>query len=287
LSAFASPLVKGAIFVETVDINRTLLSVDTIQYCDTKTIPIKLVPIEKCRQLLTALRYPIAGVGEWVRFRKGRYKGDVGYVKTVNPTTLEYQVYYAPRLNLTSHRTEHDRPPIKLFDPVEVRNKRGINSVKEINDGFQHRNFFYEYGLRCDLVPYDAVLPGSQLPCYEELAPFASAGLISFEQVTDAVDKITIRLVKQCDLVRVFAGKFTGLVGIVSDMQDTSFIRVTIDYSSGRFEDVEAKYVNSIYMVGDMVKVTVGEDEGSVGWITDIDNDLNLLIFDKTAEEIV
>ena len=134
--------------------------------------------------------------GSWVRFTRGRYKGDLGRI--ISSVGEELVVETVPRIpppNRKYHSQE--RPPQGLFDPAAIRYAHGDDSVIQINPNtFRFSQDVYVSGLARVSVQRTAVLRISEYPMTLELRLFEYVySTVEFQQLTKqcAASRVPIR----------------------------------------------------------------------------------------------
>jgi transcription elongation factor SPT5 len=162
-SVLAPDHTKGFIFVEADKEPHVRAAIHGIP--NVFSFKTTLVPLE---QMTSVLRVSNEGVdvtpGMWVRVKRGLYVGDLGMVKSVDPSGTKLEVKLLPRLSLEAEETAEKgkrkkkvdiskRPPPRPFDPEEVTAKLGPGRVQTdqgdesvlyfLNDTYNRVLFFF------------------------------------------------------------------------------------------------------------------------------------------------
>jgi len=268
----------------------------------------KLVPIKDMTTIMTVKRRktPIKP-GDWVRMKRGVYKGDLAQATEVLESGTKVIVKVVPRLDLTVLRLPPDearlrrkqqpaRPQQKFFNYTEVRNAGGDVQRKRMSgsaswyDFFQ--NNFYLNGFMIKELSDHAVSAENVLPTIEELQRFQerkdaddgygsdesetssrfgvgkARNLDELTQIVQASSKEKLVLIKG-DQVKVTEGELKGLLGKVVDASGVSIIKVAISSEEllGQILDFQPTQLVKFIKVGAHAKVVDGRYTGETGTI--------------------
>ncbi|KAI0918158.1 hypothetical protein AcV5_002926 [Taiwanofungus camphoratus] len=133
ISIFMLPGVVSHLYVEAATIQGALLDVMGSCLANRKYT---VVPLEE-RATLLKMRYSRHNVpsDSWVRVRRGRYKGDLAYVTSVDNES-DAELWVVPRLSTHAWQKrkqgkcgKRDRPAPALFDIQETQRIHGDNAV--------------------------------------------------------------------------------------------------------------------------------------------------------------
>jgi hypothetical protein len=116
----------------------------------------------------TNLHWQMPEVGKWVQVRRGIYKGDVGYVDSVD--TWGVQLLLIPRLppppdcpiSLHPKRkrlTTQTRAAPVLFDPLCIKQIYGTEPTRIQENTYSFRNFKFEHGLMVKSFIFNSISP--------------------------------------------------------------------------------------------------------------------------------
>jgi transcription elongation factor SPT5 len=249
---FVSSFVSSAVFVQAQSREKIILACRDISSAMANRLT--LVPEDEHEALK---RKPKAFIPEdWVRFRKGKFIGDVALVREVDESKRTCKAFYIPRLDLdgkgktASKGEKRIRPQQALFDPTVVRSARGgarVFTVDEQQNVYKYRGHTYTHGLRTeDCLSLDSVIQTTVTPTYEELLVFQKTGIIDIGQYNSTLNKITANSLKEGMKVTVITGQQAGLKGVVKELVDQDTIRIqcgTEDPASTLTFDIQNKYV--------------------------------------------
>ena len=304
----------GYIYVEArkqADVMTALQGIQDV-YPGTKTI---LVPIKEMPDLLHVVKKAEITPGTWVRYKRGKYTGDLAQVENVSANGLELRIRMVPRLDYGNNKDlnaidAHDpmkrkrgfgkpnatigRPPQRLFSELEAKN--GFLQQTASKSGkkcFTYLGDEYEDGYLMKEVKLSAVSTDNVNPTLEEVTKFASGG----EDGTEALDlnalAVSLRTGAQSayrpgDVVEVFEGEQQGLIGKVRAV--TREI-VTMDVLEGDLKgtriEVPFKGLRKKFKEGDHVRVTgASRYKDEVGMVVRIVADKVTIVSDTTMQEI-
>lgn len=109
-------------------------------------------------------------VGEWVGIRKGSYKGDVGYVNTVDG--LGIQLLLVPRLPApqpsgTLHKRKRPSPSgPTLFKPASIKEDYGIQPTCIAGNLYSFRGNHFDHGLIVKVFDFSSVSKARHMPLH-------------------------------------------------------------------------------------------------------------------------
>lgn len=304
----------GYIYVEArkqADVMTALQGIQDV-YPGTKTI---LVPIKEMPDLLHVVKKAEITPGTWVRYKRGKYTGDLAQVENVSANGLELRIRMVPRIDYGNNKDNNaidandsskrkrgfgkpnatiGRPPQRLFSELEAKN--GLITQSAPKSGKKCFNFMgedYEDGYLIKDVKLSAVSTEGVNPTLEEVTKFASGG----EDGTEALDlnalAVSLRTGAQSayqpgDIVEVFEGEQQGLIGKV---QAVTREIVTMDVQEGDLRgtriEVPFKGLRKKFKEGDHVRVTGGSRyKDEVGMVVRIVADKVTIVSDTTMQEI-
>ena len=149
-------MIRGWVYLE-ADMN------DRLQYLLRRTpgvilrdsgIIIDRIGITDRKSLLAMHSGEIPKVGKWVEIRKGVYKGDVGYVSSIENWGVEVLlVPHLPPLQsshvIHSNKRKHTSPPPSpaLFDPIAIKQMYKIDPTLTHTDYYTFKGNHFEHGL--------------------------------------------------------------------------------------------------------------------------------------------
>eukprot|EP00003_Mantamonas_plastica_P024911 TRINITY_DN4761_c0_g2_i6.p1 TRINITY_DN4761_c0_g2~~TRINITY_DN4761_c0_g2_i6.p1 ORF type:complete len:577 (+),score=226.37 TRINITY_DN4761_c0_g2_i6:363-2093(+) len=241
--------------------------------------------------------------GDWVRLRRGVYKGDIGRVVTINDVTNRAEVKFVPRLDLTeienaakenrkaSKRVKNRvRPPQRLFNPEQIRTLGG-DPIKgrdmRGNETYELDGDMFENGFMVKEMAIKTLQTQDVVPTVDELQKFQSSGdeldMDGLSSTKDVRKQIRFDV---ADRVIVVSGELKGLQGTVSAVNGDEVMVVP------KHEDLSdepiAFQVNDLrkhFEVGDHVKITAGDYEGETGMVLQRQEDIIVVWSDSNVQE--
>jgi transcription elongation factor SPT5 len=281
-SAFAIPLVTSAVYVRAKSKEDIIRACQNIYSAWATPRTIALVPEEECEALMKEPKVFIPE--DWVKFRKGKYKGDVALVTEVDADNRTCKAFYIPRLNLDGEKKTNSqggrkaRPQQALFNPVVAQSAgegRRITVVDNQQNIFKYRDQTYTSGLITeDTLSLDKVIQAPATPTYEEFIIFQKTGILDFGQYDRTLRNMEALSLKVGTKVTVIAGQQQGLQGTVKELVDQDMIRIEFpsDTQTTSLDIiVPNKYVKiSDYEMGDSVVVIRGDKMGVKGLVVEV-----------------
>jgi transcription elongation factor len=294
-SAFAVPLVTSAVYVRAKSKENIIQACQNIYSAWATLRNIVLVPEEECEALMKEPKMFIPE--DWVKFRKGKYKGDVALVTELDADNRTCKAFYIPRLNLDGKRKTNPRggrPQQALFDPVVARSAGEGGRISVVDNQrkiYRYRNQTYTSGLITeDALSLNKVIQAPVTPTYEEFITFQKTGILDFGQYDRTLRNLEAHSLKVGTKVTVIVGQQMGLQGTVKELVDQDAIR--IEFSSDTQATsldvvVPNKYVKiSDYEMGDSVVVIRGDKMGLKGLVVEVTKGC-VIIYDGNSKETV
>jgi hypothetical protein len=214
-------------------------------------------------------------VGKWVEVRKGMYKGDVGFVDSVESWGV--YVLLVPRLTspspsyiLPSKRkrtTPHATPA--LFDPVLIQRDYGIEPKRIQENVFSFKGYDFEHGLIVKSYAFDSISTVRRISlssfCLfrDSRHPKLTASGCSFPRPLEWDFAVG-------DDVQVVSSTKQGT--ITSVLTDT--VEVDLDTKEG-IVSVPWIDILKVMQPGDYVEITGGPCRGQTGWFEGMQTDIS------------
>ncbi|KAL7269592.1 transcription elongation factor spt5 [Rhizina undulata] len=278
-----------------------------------------LVPIKEMPDLLYVVKKAEITPGTWVRFKRGKYQGDLAQVENVLASGLEVRIRMVPRLDYGNTQDANaiddgapttaakrkraalaansvtNRPPQRLFSEQEA--KRNHAKYLQNNSGAGRKNFTYlgeeyEDGYLVKDVKLTQVSTENVNPTLEEVAKFASGA----DDGTESLDlnalaqslKNSVSTYQPGDAIEVYDGEQQGLVGkAVSVHNDIVTMDVLEGDLKGKRIEVPFKGLRKRFREGDHVKVMGGSRfRDEVGMVVKIVQDRVTILSDLNMQEI-
>jgi transcription elongation factor len=251
---------------------------------------LEFVPLEDRPAVLTRHVIPIDG--KWVRVGgRGRYRGDLGYVRTVHPDECTATILLVPRLPADGRRSQRGkkiRPPPRIFDP-----RLSGHPVLELPDGGLILNRDTYRGGLIQMVFDDTDLRFA-VPTAEELDIFDRSLGMDVSRMAKEWSECSARALTPDSRVRVVSGELSGLIGRVLTITG-GICQLVSDSAPANVIDIVPSDLRIHFYTGDYVRVKAGTFAGSVGWVTDVERsaDLDIVTFideaskaDKNPKEV-
>lgn len=305
LSAFQQDTLPGMIYVEA----RSSQQVTQACHGLVGVYPsrgITLVPIEEMASLMQIKKQDLTvSVGSWVRFKRGKYQGDLAQV-IETPTAEQVGLKFIPRIDL-SPRDESSldgrkrkkvgpsnmRPPASLFNYEEVVRVYGRKAVSKQGHlysflGDTYKDGFIERDLKMSALVLDNVNP-----TLDEIAQFSrnqdgdTDNHVDLSIIAEASRKAAVLVLQPGDHVEVFEGEQSGVHGVVDsinqDVVTITAIGVDID---GQKVDVPARSVRKKFKAGDHVKVMTGQNADETGLVVNVADNIVTFLSDMSMNEV-
>ena len=320
ISAFEREAMQGYIYVEAYNQNDVIEALNGISSVYPRS-PKILVPIKEMPDLLNVIKTTEIVPGTWVRFKRGKYQGDLAQVENVLANGLEVRIRLVPRLdygqnqdrtrddpnlppgqkrkrnNFNKGNTVAGRPPQRLFSEIEAVKYHSKLLSKGTSSGSGSKNFTYmgdeyEDGYLVKDVRLTFISTESVNPTLEEVAKFAS----TVDEGPETLDlnalaaslKTSISTYQVGDTVEVYDGEQQGVIGkAVSVHGDIVTMDVTEGDLKGKRLEVPFKGLRKRFREGDHVKVTGGRYRDEIGTVVRIMEDkVTLIVGEEMREEI-
>lgn len=314
LSAFQREAMMGYIYVEAFGQNDVIDSLQGISGIYV-TGPKILVPIKEMPDLMNVVKKPEIVPGTWVRFKRGKYQGDLAQVDNVLASGLEVRIRMVPRLDYGQDKKDGEsqdgkrkrnpfnkgntvagRPPQRLFSEVEASKLHG-KLLRGSTEGRGKKNFIYqgeeyEDGYLVKHVRLNLISTENVNPTLEEVAKFAT----TVEEGAETLDlnalaqslKSSVSTYQVGDTVEVYDGEQQGVIGkAISVHNDIVTMDVIEGDLKGKTLEVPFKGLRKRFREGDHVKVTGGRFRDEIGTVVRIVEDkVTLVTGEENMEEI-
>eukprot|EP01119_Soliformovum_irregulare_P001937 TRINITY_DN1184_c0_g1_i1.p1 TRINITY_DN1184_c0_g1~~TRINITY_DN1184_c0_g1_i1.p1 ORF type:complete len:997 (-),score=365.73 TRINITY_DN1184_c0_g1_i1:156-3146(-) len=292
---------KGYVYIEAdkeVHVKNAIKNMRLFQ-----SFEIKLVPMKEMPEILTVTRKNAnLKRGDWVRVKRGLYRGDIAQVNEYYEAKGEVELRIIPRIDPNAAPTTNDesedktkrkrapRPPqrfLSLDDIGQVKEGgRGYNRYNERTvtfNGDRFTNGFLIKIMNIKSLEVNGVQPTPeeyqkfQVPDSEEGgdAPISSGGLT----------KKKVKFVKG-DVVKVIEGELKHLTGVVDSVIDDT---VTIAPKHDELKDLlafPASQLQKFFENGNHVKILSGKNEGETGMIVKVEENTVTIFSDLTGKEL-
>jgi hypothetical protein len=276
-SAFTRGSIRGAIYVEgNLDADMiSLLSLTPGIILKRSGVVRQLIDPSDWLKLLT-MQDPISVVnaGQWIRVRKGVYKGDLGFVTRVEAWGTE--VLVVPRLKTPTPQADTSlkrkriaiRPEQKLFDPATFSSIFQRQPKLQYDGSYTSRGLVFHHGLLLlnldmhSISPVSAGIPSRTLRLFKLSSHPALTGS-NFprpeEWIFEEGERVIVSSVNFLKEARIAAVEST---------------HVEVDFTTDEGIKAVSWYnVRKVFSPGDFVIVMSGPSRGTRGWVERIADD--------------
>jgi len=308
LSAFQRDSLPGMIYVEA----RSSQQVTQACHGLVGVYPsrgIALVPIDEMASLLQIKRHDLTVTsGSWVRFKRGKYQGDLAQVFDVAENGEDVALKFIPRIDF-SPRDEASadgrkrkktgiglasmRPPQGVFNYEEVVKVYGRKAVTKRNHVYSFQGDGFKDGFIVKDIRISSLILENVNPTLDEIAQFTQTqdgepdSNIDLSAIAEASRKAAVLVLQPGDHVEVFEGEQAGVHGVVDSInQDVVTITplgVDID---GQKVDVPARGVRKKFKAGDHVKVMTGQNADETGLVVNVADNIVTFLSDMSMNEV-
>ena len=288
------PLVRAAlalrshparVFIEAASyevVNETVRIFDSL-----KTGFVRALEVDEAQGCLLSGSSYTPSIGSWIRLGTGTYRGDIGYVRKVDPRSLHADIVVVPRINFDAgKRKRGGRPPRRLFDPEAVRKIWGAESFEKRNNIWYFRHEFYTpdgYHLWND-VDSEFIIPATCFPSRTELNDFDGCSEIPLAIYNATCHHIAAKTLRSGDRILVVDGECKGLEGNVCSTRDEE-AEIFIP-SQHLLHVLHLTKLRREFKIGDNVRVTFGPHAGTVAFVLNSLNDVLTLYNQETSTEV-
>ncbi|GAA5823557.1 hypothetical protein JCM3770_002784, partial [Rhodotorula araucariae] len=248
--------------------------------------------------------------GGWVRFKRGKYAGDLAQILQPSENGDMVAVKFIPRIDLAPKdegvQTGPDgkkrrkgssvpiafRPPQRLFNPEEVSKAYG-KEVSKRGNIYSFKNDEYVDGFCEKDIRISALTTEDVHPSIDELTRFqgdAAGGdsALDLTQIAEATRKVSKTILQPGDNVDIFEGDQKGVYGTVDSISNEVVIvapHADLDLGTVKIE-VPARSVRKRFAAGDHVKVMQGANADETGLVVKVDGDVVTFLSDLSATEV-
>lgn len=249
--------------------------------------------------------------GGWVRFKRGKYAGDLAQILSPSENGDMVAVKFIPRIDLTPKdegvQTGPDgkkrrkgssvpiafRPPQRLFNPEEISKAYG-KEVSKRGSIYTFKNDEYVDGFCEKDVRISALTIEDVHPSIDELTRFqgdaanGAEGSLDLAQIAEATRKVQKSILEPGDHVDIFEGDQKGVYGTVeSIVNEVVLVAPHADLDLGNTKiEVPARSVRKRFAAGDHVKVMQGANADETGLVVKVEGDVVTFLSDLSATEV-
>jgi transcription elongation factor len=223
-------------------------------------------------------------IGQWVRVCKGTYKGDVGYVDSIE-NWGGVSLLLVPRLPLprgpdslqSKRKRSTTRTEPALFDPATITRVYGTEP-KKLGDAYDFRGSMFEHGL---------ILKAFDIHSFSSTSVYMPTYLFSLFQQSQHPAILASSFprplewnLEEGEQVIVLS---TAQRGVIKSTR-TNFAEVDLASGEGVI-DVPWLDIRKRIVEGDFVEVTSGLLQGQTGWVQRVEHETVHIIEDLTTEK--
>lgn len=253
--------------------------------------------------------------GGWVRYKRGKYAGDLAQIVDLSENGEEVTLKVIPRIDLTPKdktlQVGSDgkkrrkgagapvsfRAPQRFFNPEEISKIYGSKEVSKRSGGtliFRGDTFKDGY-LEKDVKMAALVLENVQ-PTLDELTRFVGetakgpdgASNLDFSLLSEAASKAAKNILQPGDNVDIFEGDQKGIYGTIESISNDVVLiipHVELDLVGTKVE-VSARSVRKRFVPGDHVKVMTGANTDETGLVVNVSNDIVTFLSDLSRQHV-
>ncbi|KAE8214888.1 hypothetical protein CF327_g1739 [Tilletia walkeri] len=320
-SAFCRDSIPGKIYVESRRPDAVIDAISGIVGVYGRTADkLFLVPIEEMADLLklTKIEHEVK-IGGWVRFKRGKYTGDLAQVIDVAQNGEEIGIKFVPRIDMNPSEQEliqdsrgvkrrrqlgsgnnalNKRPQQQLFAPSEIQRVYPGQLTKRGNI-YKFQNDDYSDGYCEKDVKVTALIVEGIQPTLAEIEMFQRGRVELDDEGNPINDSVNLRQLAQLkqkanqvviqpgDHVEVFEGEQRGVRGTV-DAINGQVIIINMEHAEmeGTKVEVQLDQVRKTFKPGDHVKVGSGDHIDETGMVVKIDGETTTFLSDLTMKEV-
>jgi transcription elongation factor SPT5 len=285
---------KGSIYVEAMNETQVRNAIRGMSPLISET-KVQLVPLHEMADVLKPGKKTIeVKKGDWVRVKRGIYKGDIAQVFDIDESRGVACIKIIPRLNPDGTQPSatqiHNRPPQRLLNEQEIQDeiikkkdprsnlKFVIYQGKKFKDGYMYK-----------LVNIKSLEAKNIQPTLEELQLFhRSASGDSEIQLNNLAEALRKNVaLRKGDMVTVIDGELIGVKGVVHEVNSDSVIVIPKDKSyHGPPMVFSPPQLQKYFEEGSFCKVISGKYEGETGYVVSSDRDTVTLYSDMKKQEM-
>lgn len=268
-AAFSHPSVSGWVYLETT-MNKVLKSLLNLTPGVIRTrVGIICQGIDHADGMKLLSSQPPGGaprIDAWVEVRRGIYKGDTGFVTSVN--NEEVRLLLVPRLLPPPAKGKASAiPPRNLFDSTNIQPMYGIEPLHIEDNIYSFRGDRFEYGLTTKSYPFGLVSTAVTSMPLQLFRLFLASGhprlgpLLRPTEWQFAVDD------KVYVVDSIGNTSSSSPRGVISTLSKASVEVTTVE---GDIHIITWPSLCKDLVLGEFVEVTGGVNQGRTGWIHEV-----------------
>jgi transcription elongation factor SPT5 len=292
-TAFSRPSVPGVVYIECEDpqdIRRIFQHVHTVY----TTRPVTLVSPDEHIQLVNmpTVEHPLPE-GTWVRIKRGKYEGNIGYVTTpMMSNSAGVLLLLVPRVHYQEGPV-WTRPPQELFRVDLARSVFGAHKVVQLgSDTFFFQEKKFRGGLFLRFWSREALQVEGAFPLFEEIELFSQSPVFDARARLKWESDVVAAALRVDDRVEITGGELEGTVGRITKKVNDSVEMQPLAHRLGQrpFDEhfrvaLLPSQVRRVFKIGDYIQVRCGNHAGKYGYIVNLPTDrtLEFVEWDKSV----
>lgn len=319
ISAFCRDSLPGRVYVEATEPKHVIDACADVAGAYARDNTLFLVPIHEMADLLKITKTTQhLKPGGWVRFKSGKFAGDLAQVIDTSENGETAGLRFIPRLDLDPRdedvivdkqgrkrkkggRTFADRPPPRFFNAEEVKRKFREEPVRRGANTFTFRGLTYINGYCEDDVPIRRLITENVNPTLEEVSRFTGDSIngasgsnalsgqngVDMALLADAAQRKADIVLRKDDHVVVSEGEQKGVEGVIETVEaDVVTLRITFHDLEDQTIEVPIGAVVKRFRPGDHVKVIAGEHRDETGLVVKVEGNKTTFLSDLSMKEI-
>ena len=238
----------------------------------------------------------VPSVGSWVRIlQPGIYQGDLAVVFSKPSTGDIVTIAVVPRLHIKKRKGKGNaRPASALLDPEYLAkyyppnelNVHLIGSREFTSNGLEFLRAASAHALKIEPRPFEAELVAFR-SCLGILKQTFQLDAVIHYALTKAFGNESRWLWRTGDRVRILEGAFVGTSSFIREIdEDNGSLIVKLDSPEEKTVEVSLEDVEQHFLIGDQVRVALGENKGKTGSIIAINDGVGTII-EGTANQVI
>lgn len=243
--------------------------------------------------------------GDWVRFNKGKYLGDLAQVLEVMPESEKVVVKVVPRVEAIAsaasgavgkaagkRKKTPMRPPAKLFNPRDPQYGNKVSQPQGRSGQYYYAGEYFDnqgYAIKTmSLRSFDTNIPA---PTFDERQAFTGGSGIDVKNLTESdrsLQRVTVDDFVVGEGIRVVSGAMQGATGTVAAV-DKDLVQVKLEVpgiSDPLPATLKPEELSKNFSIGEHVRVVNGQYIGETGLVVEISGNTALIIADGSRKSI-
>lgn len=293
-SAIYREHVKGNIYIEADKLGNVQNAIKNFRTLS--TYKMMLVPLKEMPDVLTVANAS-SGLkrGDWVRVKRGLYRGDIAQVVEYDEPRGRVVVKIIPRMDWTTGQNavikgkRKIRMPARFFNIEDLANRDTVatKNAHGLNDIYLYNGKMYYEGYTIKNMNIKSLDTNNVSPTLDEFQKFKDKNSSTNEdEITINVGPAKATPFMKGDKIKVVDGDLIHLTGTVESVDENM---VTFKPNHKDIKDLlvlPAHQLQKTFNIGDHVKVISGKFKGETGSVVQIKDRVATLISDIGTREI-